>query len=389
MHVGDQLRGVMRPSSAVTTGSVNFLSMMLLGGIDSDFNGRVRARKAHALPPRCTTMAENEASDDRSIMPEALNGSQTTDNVIIVARDGSRPFSEKREAKRMKYSNTMELIRKKRSTTLKQLKRSKSLFRNALDTTIQKPLDNINRLHEIRQTRPFKLSPEEKRRLMKEADEKFSTGDKLCKSSFLGRDDFVRLKSFEKKGVTIPHDTMKESGAWHRAVDEQWRKHHKDHIINFERKLSIRNRSVNGGLMDDSFASISSSVATEESLDNETKSLAQGSSMQISKDKLDGRFLRHGYIGQQLQEQRNFIQLLLETNHVAAQVPHKSRRHKDSFGLHSFFRKRRPKYLSGRHKIEDVVIPSCNQGYRLRMLMGATKNKAIKVPPIQPLHWKY
>ena len=42
--------------------------------------------------------------------------------------------------------------------------------------------------------------------------------------------------------------------------------------------------------------------------------------MQISKDKLDGRFLRHGYIGQQLQEQRNFIQLLLETNHVAAQV---------------------------------------------------------------------
>ena len=362
------------------------------GGIDSDFNGRVRARKAHIIPDPCVNMAEKEVTDDRSIMPEALNGSQTTNNAIIVARDGSRPVSEKRETKRMTYSNTMKLIRKKRSTTVKQLKRSKSLFRVKLDTIEQKPPDNINRLHDIRQTRPFSagmLTSGDKRRLIKEADEKFSTGDKLCKSSFLGRDDFTGLKSFEKKGVTIPRDRMKESFVRHSKVDEQWRKHHKDHIIKFERKLNTRNRSINGGLMDDSFASISSSVATEESFDNEAKLLAQSSSMQISKDKVDGRFLRHGYIGQQLQEQRDYIRVLLETNHLAAMTPHKSRRRKDSFGLRSFFRKRRPKYLSDRYKIEDIVIPSCNQGYRLRMLMGATKNKAIKIPPIQPLHFKY
>merc|ERR1711871_920326 len=124
---------------------------------------------------------------------------------------------------------------------------------------------------------------------------------------------------------------------------------------------------------------------TEESHDDETKLRAQASSMQINKDKVDGHFLRHGYVGNKLNEQRDYIRLLLETNNPAAKIPYKGTRHKDPFGLHSFFRNRRPKYLTNRHKIENVVIPSCNQGYRLRMLMGATKNRAIKVPPIQPL----
>ena len=46
-------------------------------------------------------------------------------------------------------------------------------------------------------------------------------------------------------------------------------------------------------------------------------------------------------------------------------------------------------YLDRFQKSEDVIIPSCNQGYRLRMLMGATVNKARKIPAFQPNDWNY
>ena len=49
----------------------------------------------------------------------------------------------------------------------------------------------------------------------------------------------------------------------------------------------------------------------------------------------------------------------------------------------------RREYLDRFQKSEDVIIPSCNQGYRLRMLMGATVNKARKIPAFQPNDWNY
>ena len=57
--------------------------------------------------------------------------------------------------------------------------------------------------------------------------------------------------------------------------------------------------------------------------------------------------------------------------------------------LRKFFRDNRREYLDRFQKSEDVIIPSCNQGYRLRMLMGATVNKARKIPAFQPNDWNY
>ena len=57
--------------------------------------------------------------------------------------------------------------------------------------------------------------------------------------------------------------------------------------------------------------------------------------------------------------------------------------------LRNFFRDNRREYLDRFQKSEDVIIPSCNQGYRLRMLMGATVNKARKIPAFQPNDWNY
>ena len=71
-------------------------------------------------------------------------------------------------------------------------------------------------------------------------------------------------------------------------------------------------KSINAGLMEDSFASIASSMMSDLSSNEENNSEKQKSTIQIMKEKVDGHYRTDGYIGQQLLMNRNYIESLKE-----------------------------------------------------------------------------
>ena len=146
-------------------------------------------------------------------------------------------------------------------------------------------------------------------------------------------------------------------------------------------------------MMDD----ISSATICDASCDAESDSKVpkNKSTLKINKEKVDGHFLRDGYIGKQLVINREYVEALKSRPMLYLHYEHENskqqgeKKHLAPLRLRKFFRDSRSAYLSEFNKLEEIVVPSCNQGYRLRMLMGATQNKPRKVPALQPNDWNY
>ena len=150
--------------------------------------------------------------------------------------------------------------------------------------------------------------------------------------------------------------------------------------------------------MEASFSSVSSSATISNAsydAESDSKCPKNKSTLQINKEKVDGLFLRDGYIGKQLVMNREYVEALKRRPMLYSRYEHENKKqqgekkHLAPLSLRKFFRDSRSAYLSEFKKLEDVIVPSCNQGYRLRMLMGATQNKPRKVPPFQPNDWNY